>query len=217
MLTRYIRTLFWLGLGMAVVVLVPLGLLALRGRLSDELILVALCLWGAAVGLGGLLLWAWLVASIWFFPGTGDAIPEERLRAKLLAINERPGPVRATTVKKHLMITWNYRDPHWCEMLSRQGQRTLYELRLRFDAVTRTVILMDRVRRSEFLFCPEGVTIGRARIPMPVLRVRLATAGSLEDFASAEAYECSFRAREIKGPIMAAILAAGWNVRFALW
>ena len=47
--------------------------------------------------------------------------------------------------------------------------------------------------------------------------VKLAKAGLIEGFATAEAYEYAFHPREIKGPIMAAILAAGWNVRFGLF
>ena len=217
MLKRYLRTLAWLSLAAAVFVLVPVGLLALRGMLSDEVVLVAICLWLAAASLSLLPLLARLFATIWFFSGTGEAIAEEQLRARLLAINDRPGPVRAAAGRKDIVVTWNYREAEWCELLSRQGRNTIYELRLRFDGATRTVTLADRMRRAEFLFCPEGVKVGWPRIPLPLLRVRLAKAGSLEGFATVEAYEYAFHPREIKAPIMAAILAAGWNVRFSLF
>ncbi len=217
MLKRYFRTLFWLGMATAVLMLVPVGLLALRGMLADEVVLMAICLWVAAASLVLLPLLARLFATIWFFPGTGEAIPEEQLRARLLAINDRPGPVRAAAEKKDIVVTWNYREAQWCELLSRMGRNTVYELRLRFDGATRTVTVIDRIRRAEFLFCPEGVKVGWPRIPLPLLRVRLAKAGSIEGFATAEAYEYAFHPREIKAPIMAAILAAGWNVRFSLF
>ena len=217
MLKRYLRTLVWLSLTAAVTVLVLVGLLALRGMLSDEVVLMAICLWCTAVSLVLLPLLARLFATIWFFPGTGEATVEEQLRARLLAINDRPGPVRAVAGKKDIVVTWNYREAEWCELLSRLGQNSIYELRLRFDGTTRTVTMADRMRRAEFLFCPEGVKVGWPRIPLPLLRVRLAKAGSLEGFATAEAYEYTFHPREIKAPIMAAILAAGWNVRFSLF
>ena len=216
MLKRYVRTVLWLSLTAVVAALVPMGLLVLRDMLGNEIVAVAICLWLAVGSLALLPLLARLCATIWFFPGTGEAIAEEHLRARLLAINDRPGPVRAAAIKKDILITWNYRDAQWYELLSRQGRNAIYEVRLRFDQATRTVTMVDRMRRAEFLFCPEGVKVGWPRIPLPLLRVRLAKAGSIEGFATAEAYEYAFHPREIKGPIMAAILASGWNVRFGL-
>ncbi len=216
MLTRLLRTLFWLLLAGCGYILVTAGLLALRGRLADETVLMVLCAWLAIASLSLLPLLARLFAAVWFFPGKGEAISEEQLRTRLLAINDRPGPVRAVTGRRGLVLAWNHGDTQWCELLSYQGVRTLYELRLRFDGPTRTVVLTDRIRPVDFLFCPEGVKVGRARICLPLLRVRLNKSGSIEDWAAREVYEYTFHPREIKGPVMAAILASGWNVRFGL-
>jgi hypothetical protein len=217
MLTRLFRTLFWLFLVGCGFVLVTGALLALRGRLADETVLAVLCAWLAIASLLLLPLLARLYAAIWFFPGKGEAMGEEQLRTRLLAINDRPGPVRAVSRKQGVTITWRYDETQWCELLSLQGKPTLYELRLRFDGATRTVLLADRIRPVDFLFCPEGVKLGWARIPLPLLRVRPGRSGSIEEFATREAYEYAFHPREIKAPVMAAILASGWNVRFSLW
>lgn len=194
-----------------------LPLLLVRNRLEEGTLLIVLCLWVALAALLFPLFLGWVIKKCWSFQGTGDPVHLEELRRRLLKINDLRGPVRALGKGDKLIITWRYEEQQWCELLSRLGVVRLYELHCRFEPVTRTVLLVDRMRTADFLICPNQVHVGFRRIPLPFFRVRPKRLGTVEQYAATAPHEYDFHPREIKSPVMGTILTSGWDVRFSLF
>jgi hypothetical protein len=217
MLKRFALTFFSLCLLLTGVLISMAPLPAIRTRLDAPTFVMVLCLWTALVILVLIVVAGKILPKIWFFRGTGDPVSLEQVHQRLLTINDLPCPVTAIAARKKMIFTWRIRETQWCELFSRLGISRLYELHCRFDADTRTVFLSDRIRRADFLICPDEVKIGRRRIPLPLLRVKSRRLGTIEQYATVEAYDYALHPREIKSPIMGTILACGWNVRFSLF
>lgn len=195
--------------------LVPLGLV--RTQVEPSLLLTLGCLWLALIPVVLLAVANQLVQRIWFFRGQGQPISLDQLRQRLLAINAIACPVAAVRKGKRLVITWRYGELQWCELFSRLGKPRLEELHCRFDADTRTVYLMDRYRKADFLICPDRVKTGRQRLPLPLLRARSKRLAAIENYANLAAHDYAFVLRELKSPVLGTILASGWHVRFTLF
>jgi hypothetical protein len=217
MLKRYFLTIFWLFLLLVVYLVSLLLLLVVKGQLDQSTCIMAFCIWAVLAALSFLPLLGMLIKKIWFFCGTGEPVTLEQLQEHLLSINALPGPVQVIGKRKKLILSWRYQEMQWCELFSDLGISSLYELHCRFDASTRTVLLADRMRTADFLICPERVKIGFLRIPLPFLRIRSRHLGTIERYKTTAPHEYHFHPREIKSPVMAAILACGWNVRFSLF
>lgn len=219
MLKRYFLTFFWLLLLLALylVSLLPVLLLMVRGQLEQLTCMLVVCIWLVLAAVSFLPVLGMLIKKIWFFRGTGEAATLAQLQEHLLAINAMPGPVQVIGKSNKLILSWRYQEMQWCELFSSLGISRLYELHCRFDASTRTVLLADRMRTADFLICPERVKVGVLRIPLPLLRVRWGRLGTIERYKTTAPHEYHFHPREIKAPVMATILASGWNVRFSWW
>ncbi len=216
MLKRFALTLFSLLLLLIGVLISLTPLLVVRTRLDAPTFAMVLCLWAALIILVLIAVVGMILQKIWFFQGTGDPISLEQVRQRLLTINAMHCPVVAIADRKKMIFTWRIRETQWCELFSRLGISRLYELHCRFDADSRTVFLSDRIRRADFLICPDQVKTGWRRIPLPLLRVQSRRLGTVEQYATVAAYDYALHPREIKSPIMGTILACGWNVRFSL-
>jgi len=216
MLKRYLLTSLALLLLLTAALASGLPLLLLRAQLDEPTLLMAFCLWLALVLLGLLPASNILLKKIWFFRGTGNPVSLEQLRARLLTINAMDCPVTAIAKRRKIVLTWRSRETRWCEVFSRLGLTRLYELHCRFDADTRTVFLIDRLRSADFLICPDRVKTGRARIPLPLLRARSKRLAAIEQYATLAEHDYVFHPREIKSPVLGTILASGWHVRFSL-
>lgn len=217
MLKRYSLTLLALVLMLLGIAVSYAPLLLLRSRLESHIAALSFCLWLVLVIVVALPLANMLLKKIWFFRGTGEPISLEQLRERLLAVNALPCPVAAHAKRKNIVLTWRIADTQWCELLSRLDRPQLYELHCRFDADTRTVILADRIRRVDYVICPDRVKTGRARIPLPLLRARRKRLATLDQYSTLEDHDYDFRPWEIKSPTLGTILACGWNVRFSLF
>ena len=215
MFTRLLRTLFWLLLWLLVVLIGPGGLLLFVDRLDPGLAAMLACLWLALACLSLPVVLQVLLRRVWFFVGSGVAVEEGELRGRLLAVNNLDAPVRVVERRRKLVVGWRHDEVQWCELLSRRGLSSLYELHLRFEPRTRTVTLMDRRRPVQFLFCPEGVRTGRPRVVLPLLRP--GRFGTVDQYAATEPFQYDFLPREIKAPVLGTILQSGWNVRFSLF
>ncbi len=217
MLKRFLLTFFWLFLLLLLYLLTLLPLLVVRSQLDDPSFIWAFCLWGALAVLSFIPVLSRLIKQVWFFQGTGETLTLEQLQERLLSVNGMQGPVQAIRKRKSLVFTWKYQETLWCETFVRLGLSRLYELHCRFDPATRTVFLKDRIRKADFVICPERVKIGCLRIPLPFFSVRKRRLSGIEQYAILEPDEYAFHPREIKSPIMGTILASGWNVRFSLF
>lgn len=214
---RYVLTLLAMVLVLLGVIASLAPLLLVRSRLEAPISALCLCLWLVLVIVVVLPLGNMLLKHIWFFRGTGEPVPLEQLRARLLAVNTLPCPVAALAKRRKIVLTWRITDTQWCELLSRMERPLLYELHCRFDADTRTVILVDRIRRVDYVICPDRVKTGLARIPLPLLRARRKRLATLDQYSTLEAHDYDFLPWEIKSPTLGTILACGWNVRFSLF
>jgi len=193
------------------------AVLGLGEAMGPSNLVVALCLWAATAALSLLVAGGLVLKRIWRFRGSGPPASLEQLQAQLLAINQMPGPVEVIRRRQRLVLSWRSRDLQWCERLSQLGLTRLYELHCRFDPATHTVFLLDRLRSVDVLICPDRVTIGRRRVPLPLLRVRPRRLGTVAQYVNLPPEHYQFHPREIKGPVMGTILASGWEIRFALW
>lgn len=217
MLQRYLQTFIAL-LALLLAALVTLApILAVRAKLDGPAFTLAVCLWAALTLLALIPVSGMLLQRIWFFRGTGDPTTLKQLQERLLAINTVNCPVSAALKRKKLIFTWRTQELQWCELFSRLDVKRLYELHCRFDADTRTVYLLDRIRLADFVVCPERVKIGSRRIPLPLLRARSRRLATINQFATLEPHDYDFHPREIKSPVLGTILACGWNVRFSLF
>ena len=217
MLKRYSLTLLALLLMLLGIAASYAPLLLVRSRLESHIAALCFCLWLVLVIVVVLPLDNMMLKKIWFFRGTGEPATLEQLRDRLLAVNALPCPVAALAKRKKIVLTWRIADTQWCELLSRLDRPQLYELHCRFDADTRTVFLADRIRRVDYVICPDRVKTGLARIPLPLLRARRKRLATLEQYSTLEAHDYDFRPWEIKSPTLGTILACGWNVRFSLF
>lgn len=214
---RYVLTLLAMVLVLLGVIASLAPLLLVRSRLEAPIYTLCLCLWLVLVIVVVLPLGNMLLKNIWFFRGTGEPVPLEQLRERILAVNALPCPVAALAKRRKIVLTWRITDTQWCELLSRMERPQLYELHCRFDADTRTVILVDRIRRVDYVICPDRVKTGLARIPLPLLRARRKRLATLDQYSTLEAHDYDFLPWEIKSPTLGTILACGWNVRFSLF
>jgi hypothetical protein len=217
MMKRSILTFFWLILLLVVYLVSLLPLLAVKEQLDQPTYIMAFCIWLVLATLSFLPVLGMLIKKIWFFRGTGEPATLELLQEHLLSVNTMPGPVQVIGKRKKLSFSWRYQEMQWCELFSSLGICRVYELHCRFDPSTRTVLLADRMRTADFLICTERVKIGSLRIPLPFLRVRPGRLGTIERYKTTAPHEYHFHPREIKSPVMATILASGWNVRFSLF
>jgi len=172
MLKRYIQTFVALLLLLLAGLVTLAPILAVRAKLDGPTFMLAACLWAALTLLALIPVSGMLLQKIWFFRGTGDPATLKQLQERLLAINAVNCPVSAAVKRKKLIFTWRTQELQWCELFSRLDVKRLYELHCRFDADTRTVYLLDRIRLADFVVCPERVKIGSLRIPLPLLRAR---------------------------------------------
>lgn len=214
---RFLLTSLFLLLLACLCLLSLWAVLGLGTALEPSTLVVALCLWLALASLFLLFSSNRLLKKIWRFPARGEPASLEQLQTQLLAINQLPGPVGVSRRRQRLVFSWRFQELVWCERLSLLAISRLSELHCRFDPATHTVFLLDRVRSADVLICPDRVRIGRARIPLPLLRVRPRHLGTVSQYATLTPEHYQFHPREIKAPVMGTILASGWEVRFALW
>jgi len=217
MFKRYLLTLLALLLLPCLYALLLSPLLVLRNSFSSPHYAQILCFWGASALLLMLLIGNNLLKKIWVFHGADKLTLEKQLRQRLLEVNKLNCPVTAIEKRKKIIFTWRYKDIAWCGMLSRMGIGHLYELHCRIDADSRTVFLVDRIRRVDFLICPDRVKTGCKRICLPVLRTGCDRLKNLAQYGALQPHDYDFVSREIKGPVLGTLLEQGWNVRFSLF
>lgn len=168
----------------------------------------------------------WLVVRSLAVPPTPRVVPvsAEIMRQRLLALNapDRPWIVRSGP-EADLIVEWKFADATWWGILSKSGMRKAYRLRLYFDAATARCGALDEFGEIEWsaglLGAPKvhfrrsffrGIQI--ARLERGVVYGMKGPAGPL-----AKVVDYKFDIAEVKQPIMAEVLAAGWTWRPILW
>ncbi len=216
MIKRYLLTFMGFFTLATVYLFTLLPLLMVRSGLSNQIYLEALAVWGLLVllSLGPAL--SLLLKKIWFFQGTGTPVSLKELRATLMKVNGMHAPVRVLDKGKRLIVEWRYDDSDWCELMAEKNITRLYELRLGFDANTRTVTLSDRSRKVDFDLCPIRVKTGFFAMPRLFFGIRSAEKYGVEQYRERRPSDFLFKPGEIKSPLVGTLLSLGWNVQFAL-
>ncbi|PID72359.1 MAG: hypothetical protein CSB34_02725 [Desulfobulbus propionicus] len=216
MIKRYLLTILaFLGLVVLYsLTFIPLALVS--SGLSQQKHLLSFGIWGAMVLISLFPALAVIIGKIWFFKGKGEPVTRARLQETLMQINAANGPVQIMEKKRKHLVTWKHQEKLWCELMSRNGMTQLYELHLFFDDATKTVELIDKMRKVGFVDCPDRVKKGFLARPKPLLRVGLGEQWGVENYQKRQPHEYNFKPVEIKSPVMGTILKNGWNVRFRL-
>ncbi|HHO47372.1 MAG TPA: hypothetical protein ENN06_02780 [Desulfobacteraceae bacterium] len=217
MFKRYLYTFLGIVSLLGVYWLALLPVLAVRTGLEAKQYVIALIIWGvlAAVFLvPGL---AAILKSVWFFRGSGEPVVLDLLHSVLMKVNDIDAPVTVRRQGKKLVCTWRCHEPHWCERLEKSGMRRLYELWLRFDNSTKTVIMTDRYRSINWDLSPVSVKTGWLSWSRPFFKVQTGDQWGMENYEDGVPEEYTFSPNEIKSPVMNTILKNGWNVRFSLF
>ncbi len=215
MIKRYLLTFLAFSLLVIGYLLTLLPLQTVRSDLATGTYIKALLIWGVLVALSFVPAVSRTIKKIWVFPGSGEPVPEKDLRAVLLAINTMNVPIRVTEKRKRMLVGWRYDDPQWCERMVAAGLSRIYELRLKFNAKTRTVTVVDRYRRVNFDLCPVRVKTGILALPRPLFLLKKGR--GISTYRQMNPADFHFKPTEIKAPLTATILAHGWNVQFALF
>ncbi len=159
-----------------------------------------------------------MIKQVYHFEGTGTPIPIEELKSEILAINNYDAPVMVEEKKNKLIVTWNYLDAKWWELLAKRGKQQTYELHIKFDKKRDYVKLIDVTRSVEWRAGPDSVKFGWSGFRGVQMRYEIGKAwGIKENFELGKIYDYRFVTSEIKNPVMNTILRNGWDVRFAMW
>ena len=194
-----------------------LPLLLIRPHVQTRPFMGAMSIWFLLVVLSLPFLLRMITCRVWFFKGRGEPVIKELLESMLMGINDYNSPVIVRKKRGRLIIGWRCTDPQWCERMALEGIRKMYELTLKLDHDTRTVIMKDRVRKVDFDLCPIKVKTGFVAYPKFYCRVDRGEQWGLQNFEHTAADQYTFKPRELKSPIFNTVLNHGWNIRFTIF
>ncbi|WP_456387527.1 hypothetical protein [Desulfolithobacter sp.] len=218
MIGRYLKTIgATLPLLLAYWLILWPGLLA-RDQMTAGQFLTYFMIWLSLFALSLPLLLSGIVRKFWFFPGKGEPVPPELLQSLLLSVNDmHASPVRIRKKRKTFLVSWRCEEGLWCERMEQQGLKRLFELKLRFDPATRTVIVSGRSRSVDLSLCPIKVKQGWLGFPRPFFGIRLGKDWSLDIYRQTQPGDYNFTPAELLNPVVNEILRNGWNVRLSLF
>lgn len=171
--------------------------------------------WAGLVLLSLLPALSYLTRKIWFIEGQGAMLPLEKLQQTLLGFNNAENPVHCSTKKKKIIANWNYEEKTWCLQMHKAEISKFYELHLEFHEAVKTVIVRDRVRSLDILYCPD-LKLGFWAKPSLTLWSSYSPKRSLAiatDYTHASGL---FKHHELKSMVVGTIVENGWSVRYSL-
>lgn len=161
-------------------------------------------------------IWNWITGSKRPAPGVKPVAAAE-LKVRLMAVNRPTAPFKVRSGAKEgvdLVAEWRIVDAKWYEVFAKAGLTRVFKVLMRIDEARHEVRAVDEAWEVEW------------RAGMPVLSAAAkASRGQSwemsfetvyafrEDLSFGEVYTYSFSTREIKGPLKAAVLGAGWGWR----
>lgn len=217
MLVHRIKTLLFLillflGYGCSL-----LPLLLVKSYLETEPFYLAIGVW-LALGFAVFpFLLRIIIRKVWFFQGKANPVDLKQLQTLILAVDDFNSPVRVRKKRKKIQIGWRCTDPDWCPHMALAGIHKSYELRLRFNPTTHTVIMSDRVRGVNFELCPMRVRTAWLAMPRLYCTLPKKERTGIEVFKKRRADQYSFSPQELKAPFFETIRSEGWNIRMDLF
>lgn len=152
------------------------------------------------------------------------AVPAAELARRLLALNgaHLPWALR-TGPEADIVAEWKFADATWWGVLAKSGMKKSYRLRLFFDEAKRRCGALDefgeldwsagllaapRIHYSRSFF--RGIQLARRRREVVYgLRVPTGQPGKVVDY--------TFDIDEVKQPVIAVVVAAGWTYQPIIW
>lgn len=196
----------------------PLLLIILVGGDNDAFIAVGVLVAMVFIVVGFIPYLDFIAKKVFSFPGEGEPIPLEGLRAEIKDINQFDAPVMVQGSKGKLVVTWKYVDAQWWELLAKSGLEKIYELHIKFDEGKKEVTLIDVNKSVSWRAGPAQVKVRGGFFRGINFSVEIGKRwGIKENFALGKVYDYKFTPQEIKAPVMNTILRNGWDVRFGMW
>jgi hypothetical protein len=217
MISRYLKTAGLVIPALACYGVSLLPLILVWPHLDTRPLIGAMAVWSILAVISLPFVLRLIIRKVWFFRGRGEPVSLNLLVSMLVGINELDCPVIARKKRNKIIFSWRSSEPAWCERMALEGRRKTYELRLRFDSDTRTVTMIDRVRRLDLDLCPVKVRTGLLSFPRLYCRISTGLHKGLESFKNRPPEEFRFQPRELKESVFNTIVANGWNVRFDLF
>ena len=217
MIKRYLSSFLAIVLLLVLYLLSLLPILAVRHNLEPRQFVYSLLIWGILAGMLLVPALAFIMKKTWFFRGRGEPVVLDLLQDVILGVNELDCPVAVRKKGKKMIASWRCHDADWCEQFAESGMKRLYELWLRFDNHTKTVILTDRYRSVNWDLCPISVKTGRFSFSKPFFKVEIGKEWGVDNYRDTVPDDYSFTPSEIKSPVLSTIIQNGWNARFSLF
>lgn len=152
------------------------------------------------------------------FPGEGEPVSEDELRARILAINDFDAPVMVEERGRKLVVTWKYVDSRWWELLAKAGLQKIYELHVKLDGDRHRATLSDVTRSVKWRTGPSEVRVAGAWFRGIALEAEFGKQwGIRENFELGKIHDYTFSSAEIRNPVLNTILRSGWEVRLGMW
>ena len=156
--------------------------------------------------------------KVYRYRGEGDPIPEEELRDRILKINEFGHPVMVVHRKKKLVVTWNYAEEKWREVLSAGGMKAAYHLHIKFNDRKKEVILIDVLKSFSWRVGHSGARVRGGFFRGIDIDFEAGRTGVIDEYFPGRGTDSyHFSSREIKDPVSSTILKSGWDIRLAMW
>lgn len=198
------------------------GVLAVGGVLlktADEIIggtVIVIAIAGFVIGL--LPFMQWVSGRVFSYPSDAPPITETELREKILAINETDSPYLVEERRQKLVVTWNYVDAEWWNILSKSGMSKIYELHIKFDEENHTATFIDVHKSIQWRAGPTDVKIrGGFSRGIDLTYQREVGYGWNEEGQFERVVDYEFRNSDLKNPLVNLFVENGWRVKFGLW
>lgn len=160
----------------------------------------------------------WVAKRVFRYPGTGAPVSLEKLKNAILEINQWDVPVRVQEKKDRLLVSWNYVDAKWWEILAKSGMKQVYELHLKFNDKRKYVTLIDVKKSVKWRAGPGQVKISGGYFRGVDLTYERAIAYAItEAYQFGKVYDYRFKTSEIKDPVLNTINQLGWEARMGLY
>ena len=188
-----------------------------RIGLSDTVVTILILSLTLLIFISFLPFFYYVVRSVFFFKGEGQAIPRAELQHQLEELNTFDAPVMVQLKGRGYLFTWRYVDATWWEAFQKAGLTELYELRVRLHERKHEAILTESTRKVNWGAGVDGVRLGWSGFRGVVSEWERGEAwGIQENFAPGKLYDYTFTPSLVKNPIINTILRSGWDVRFSL-
>ena len=145
------------------------------------------------------------------------AKPAAELHAALMAVNRPTAPfvVRAGAAEKvDLVAEWRIVDASWYEIFAKAGLTKVFKVLMRLDPDKREVRAVDQEWTVEWRVGVPSLSLSAEAFRGQKVGIEFGQAWAFTETGGyGEVYRYKFNTSEIKGPLQAATLAAGWTWR----